>query len=134
MCDSDIDQYWISTPKARKRYFCTECQKPIEIGEKYCKTSYVTEGSVYNEKQCLQCADLFVWVQQNNLIAESTYSHPGNGEEPGCLYFGELRQTVHEFYDRLPKELISPKFIEEIENGISKKRSNTSISREDPFW
>jgi len=44
-------------PKARQKWKCGKCKKPIQIGEKYyCKT-IADRGNFYSKRLCLKCAN-----------------------------------------------------------------------------
>ena len=50
-CDSRIQ-------KARRAAFCCECEKPIDVGQKYEYAYGKTEGHFWTVKTCLMCAEI----------------------------------------------------------------------------
>lgn len=42
-------------PKSRKKHYCQQCGRVIEVGEKYRRQGGIYDGSMYSGVCCLQC-------------------------------------------------------------------------------
>ena len=56
-----------TTPRARKRYRCCECQTHIPIGDRYTKSTGKWDGSVSSFKSCMPCGRLRTWAWGHNI-------------------------------------------------------------------
>src|SRR5277367_3969530 len=70
----------ITMPKARKQHICEECARPIAIGQRYQKCVCKFDGELFDNKTCLQCAEI-----------RSAFSCDG------WPMFGELWNEMREF-------------------------------------
>lgn len=53
----------VKFPKARKTYWCSECCRPIRVGEKYRRCVIFYNGYAGTDRCCAHCLVLRQWVQ-----------------------------------------------------------------------
>lgn len=100
-CDYDrAEVYNLTTPKARKRYHCEECNGFIEPGEQYENVFGKWEGYVSTLRTCERCCDIRQWVKNN--VPCFCWAH-------GSM-IDDAREAVQEAADRAPKETIGLRF------------------------
>lgn len=70
----------LTTPRARKSYFCCECGDVIAKGDVYECSTGLTDGSWWTEKTCARCAnvaaDFFNCARiHGSMVEEFEYAH-----------------------------------------------------------
>lgn len=79
--------YSESSPVARKRHICSECQAPIEVGEKYHRARALWEGEWGEQKSHLLCRELSLSISRND-----------------CIAYGEMKEYYQQIIEPTPEE------------------------------
>ena len=56
-CDGEA-QWFVTTPKARKKHVCCECRQPIPVGARYENAVSMYDGTTNRLKTCLLCVEI----------------------------------------------------------------------------
>lgn len=100
-CDFDpADFYFVTKPRARKRFKCCECSGHIEPGEQYERVFASWEGCPTLIRTCERCHDIRVWVKNN--VPCFCFAHEGLKET--------AFEAVEDAQQRAPAETIGLRF------------------------
>ena len=90
-CDTSNEFYKAVTYTARKTHVCDECQRVIEIGEKYEYVAAKSEGSMWFVWTCAHCVAVRAWIKEvcggfvHNAVIEELQEHRAEGYNPRWL-------------------------------------------------
>jgi hypothetical protein len=117
MCETA--EFWnVTTPIARRAYYCEECAQPIERGTKYVRMSGKWDGQVGTIKSCESC-----YAFMHLCYKEGAYEN----ECGGITYGGDFREFSSEYAEdilaAIPAEKIPAYWLEYLKKCADRYRA-----------